>query len=350
MRTTQRTNAIGIVQQLLDKPYRFEFFQAISLIEKLLVDKGIPQAAVLSDYLQFRNSTGQGFPASQIETLELETSKPAIACNEEVLLDALERGELERICITPAFFGLLGNHGVMPSHYGERIESHQYAHKNSGGRAYFDIFSTRLVALFYRAWRKNRLELARVDSGKAVLMPIMLALAGSKVHTVPDTVVAYYASAFAQRPVTAVMIERVLSDYFKVSVKVQPNIGRWQQLDVRHETQLGFANATLNAGATLGQRIWRRDLTVGIRIGPLNKAQYEDFLWTGKGAEALRNMLAMFDTPTLRYEVRLVLQAGAVSGTTLTADSKGKAAQLGVDAFMLAGPAPRDRDDTHYVI
>ena len=111
MRTTKRANAVGIVQQLLDEPYRFEFFQAITLIEKILIERGIPQTQVLTDYLQFRNSTKQGFPASQIEALDIEASTDSgdsLRPSAANLIDALDRGELDRICITPAFFGLLG--------------------------------------------------------------------------------------------------------------------------------------------------------------------------------------------------------------------------------------------------
>jgi len=351
MRTTKRANAAGIIQQLLDEPYRFEFFQAITLIEKLLVEKGVMPAQVLTEYLQFRTSTKQGFPASQIEALDIETTADTSTSTDEAhLISALDRGELNRICITPAFFGLLGNHGALPSHYSDRIVAHLHTHKNSGVQAYFDLFSNRLIALFYKAWRKNRLELASEKSGQAALMPILLSIAGSKIHAVPDEVAAYYASAFAQRPVSAVMIAQVLSDYLNVAVQVQSNVGRWEQLDSCHETRLGVANTTLSAGAMLGGRIWRRDLLVGIRIGPLDKAQYEDFLREGKGAEALRDILAMFDTPTLRYEVQLVLKASEVSGITLGGGAGVAPARLGVDAFLVTGDTESDRDDIRYTL
>ena len=289
MRATKRTDAAGVIQQLLDEPYRFEFFQAITLIEKVLVENGIPPAKVLTDYLQFRNSTRQGFPASQIEALDIETATAAsLGADETNLITALERGELQRIRITPAFFGLLGNHGVLPSHYSDRVVAHLHTHKNSGAQAYFDLFSNRLTGLFYQAWRKQRLELPDEQTGKAALKPILLSIAGSKIHAVPDEVAAYYASAIAQRPVSAVMIGRVLRDYLNVAIEVRSNVGRWEQLDTCHETRLGLANTTLNAGAMLGDRIWRRDLLVGIRIGPLDKAQYEDFLKDGKGGGAIQ--------------------------------------------------------------
>lgn len=351
MRATKRTDAAGIIQQLLDEPYRFEFFQAVTLIEKLLVEKGIPPAQVLTDYLRFRNSTKQGFPASQIEALDIETTaNNSLSDDEASLISAIDRGELNRICITPAFFGLLGNHGALPSHYSDRIAAHLHTHKNSGAQAYFDLFSNRLVALFYQAWRKHRLELTSEKTGTAALMPILLSIAGSKIHAVPDEVAAYYASAFAQRPVSAVMIGRVLSDYLNVPIQVRSNVGHWEQLDACHETRLGVVNTTLSAGAMLGARMWRRDLLVGIRIGPLDKARYEDFLREGKGAGALRDILAMFDTPTLRYEVQLVLRASEVEGITLGGVAGAEPARLGVDAFLVTGDAESDRDDIRYTL
>ncbi len=304
MPTTNRS----VIQFLLDEPYRFEFFQAVRLLEQV----------------DFKNSRRLQFPASQIEALTVED---------------------RRVALTPAFFGLLGNHGVLPGHYGERIARHA---QPDAAYAWMDIFSSRMTALFYEAWRKHRLELPQPDSGRAGLMPLMLTLSGSKVQAVPDEVAAYYAAQFAHRPPSPVQMQQVLHDYLNIPVKVIPCAGRWHLLEECHQLKLGFNNCSLGQGALLGGRIWRRDLTVEIRLGPLNKAQYEDFLRGRPGALALANMLAMFETPVLRYEVQLVLSAAEIGGVTLTASRQ--SAQLGIDSYLLTAPETHDRIDMRYVI
>lgn len=345
MPTTQRNDTIGIVQQLLDEPYRFKFVQAVRLIECLLVRHGVARSAVLSDYLQFRNSTSLSFPASEIESLAVH-GDDAVATEEE-LLAALENGVLRQLSLTPAFIGLLGNQGALANHYSERIAAHEHDHHDLAPRAYMDLFSNRMVALFYQAWRKHRLELARTDDARDGLLPLLLSLSGSGARPVPDAVAGYYAAAFRQRPVSAPMMERVLSDYFAIPVKVIPNLGRWHVLDQTHATQLGRQNSQLGTGFVLGPRLWRRDLKVALHLGPLTKAQHDHFLKDGDGATALRRMLSMFDTPTLQYEVQLVLRAADVRPARLSATGE---TRLGMNCVMRTKPIVTDWPETRYLI
>ncbi|MYN20059.1 type VI secretion system baseplate subunit TssG [Rugamonas sp. FT107W] len=350
MPTTKRSGAAGLIQHLLDEPQRFEFFQAVRLFERLLAAHGVPPHAVLTDYLRFRNSGSQNFPASQIEALNVEAVADCPEVTDEAaLLAALDRGQFHRICITPTFFGLLGNHGVLPGHYGERIAACRKGEGGDEAHAFIDMFSNRFVTLFYQAWKKHRLELPRRDQADG-LMPLLLALSGSKVRTLPEAVTAYYAANFSHRPVSALMIERVLADYFKIPVAVRSNTGRWHSLERRHENRLGLAGCQLDEGMILGARIWRRDLTVTVRLGPLDKMRYDDFLDGAPGSVALRQMLTMFETPTLTYKIQLVLRAADVHGITLTGGASLRPARLGIDSFLLAGPENCARDDLNYLI
>ena len=316
MPATKRNEYTGMIRQLLDEPYQFEFFQAVQLLEKILVEP-----------VRFKNSRDLRFPPSQIEALTLEDA---------------------HACITPAFFGLLGNHGVLPGHYDERIARRPQAEQREAGYAFLDIFSNRMVALFYEAWRKNRLELPRRAGGGDGLMPLMLALSGGKVQVVPDQVAAYYAAQFAHRPPSSLQVRQVLHDYLGIRVEVIPNVGRWHTLEQGHQPQLGSNNCRLGADASLGARMWRRDISVAIQLGPLNRAQYEDFLKDGPGAAVLKNILSMFETPALRYEVQLVLAASEVGGISLAASCRNT--RLGIDTYLLTGQETRDRADMRYVV
>lgn len=351
MSTTKQREPAGLIQQLLDEPYRFEFFQAVLLLERLLAERGISSEAALAGFLRFRNSTTQRFPASEIESLGV-TTKTAThrAITEHELFSALDGRDLDCVAITQTFFGFLGTHGVLPNHYGERINSHQQIEKNEGASAFLDIFSHRLVALFYQAWRKHRPELSHASGERDGLREVMLSLSGSRAQPVPDPVAAHYAAAFAHRPVSASMMENVLNDFFKVPIQVVPHVGRWHALEERLQTALGTQNCMLTAGAVLGSSMWRRDLVVVIRLGPLNKRQYDDFLKDNAGGQALKHMLAMFETPTLSYEVQLILRAADVHGITLSASAHNTGARLGIDAFLATEAAEADRFDTRYMI
>ena len=64
MRTPQRRIDPGVAQQLLARPQRFEFFQALRILERLFTRQGDKPADVVSHRLRFGNSMSRGFPAS----------------------------------------------------------------------------------------------------------------------------------------------------------------------------------------------------------------------------------------------------------------------------------------------
>ncbi|MYN29381.1 type VI secretion system baseplate subunit TssG [Duganella levis] len=326
MPTTKRRRASGVIQQLLDDPYRFEFFQAVQLLERWMAAPGMAPGTVLTELMHFKNSRNAGFPASQIESLTLDESG---------------------VSITPAFFGFLGNHGVMPDHYGERIAACRDMAASEATYAYFDIFSNRFGALFYEAWRKHRLELRTSHGKRDGFMPLLLALSGGTVQTVPDQVAACYAAQFGHRPQSAVLMQQVLSDYFQICVKVISHVGRWHRLEDCHQAELGGENVRLGDNTVLGARIWRRDLTAVIQLGPLGKTQYENFFESRPGALELKQVLSMFETSGLHYEVQLILACAEVQGVTLSNTSS---ARLGIDSFLLSRPETRDRSDMRYRI
>ena len=188
MRAQKRRFEPPVIERLLREPWRFEFFQAVRVLELWLKRRGRAPQALVADMLRFRNSVSLGFPASQLEAIEPELRDLEIGMPFELPVDAaalghaLEEGTLRRVHLTPAFMGLLGGHGVLPVHYTERIAEHQARHKNeeedTGPRAFLDAFSNRSLALFYEAWRKYRLPLKYQLDGQDAFLPLLLSLAG----------------------------------------------------------------------------------------------------------------------------------------------------------------------------
>ena len=143
-------------------------------------------------------------------------------------------------------------------------------------------------------------------------------------------------------------MQRVLSDYFGVPLKIEQFVGCWYDVPREHQTMLGSTNAILGVAAMVGERVWQRDLRVRLRIGPLKKAQFEQFLPGAKAASALEKMLTMFTSVCLEYEVQLVLCAAEVQGANLEAERTG--GRLGWDAFLMTTPEREDRTDVRYNI
>ncbi|MET3133000.1 type VI secretion system protein ImpH [Oxalobacteraceae bacterium GrIS 1.11] len=355
MYTTKRRFEPSVIERLFAQPYRFQFFQAVRMLELWLKRNGIAHEGAVANFLRFQNSISLSFPASQIEALQPEPR--SLPRDAQALTDALRKSELKYIRITPAFMGFLGTAGALPAHYTERIAAHVLYEKDEGPRAFLDTFSNRALALFYEAWRKYRLELKYQIEGQDKFLPLLMSLAGLGHESlqrrlaedgdgVLDESVGYFAAAMRHRPASAASIGRVLSEYFGQRIEVTQFIGCWYDVPDSQQTSLGGNNAALGATALVGARVWQRDLRMRLTVGPLPLAAYESFLPGGKAARALAKMLTMFTGLCLEYEVQLVLRAADVQGTTL--DDGRSGGRLGWDSFLITGGHRQDRADVRY--
>jgi type VI secretion system protein ImpH len=354
MPAAHRRTKQGVIQRLLAEPQRFEFFQAVRLAIDWLGEHGVPRAKALDQHLRFTNSVSLGFPASQVETLQAQ------ADGRDADYQALEHAAREQqelqIRITPSFMGLLGAHGALPAHYTERIVAWQASEQDEAPRAFLDMLSNRMLALFYEAWRKHRVE-QQMGQGIDAFQPLLLALAGfdhgverhagDTPGEVRDDAIAFYAGLLHQRPMSSVTLGLVLSGYLGVPVKVQEAIGHWNPMALHEQCCLGVGNASLGEDTMLGPNSWRPDLRVRVSLGPLSKAGFDKLLPNGAGAATLKKLLCLLGEPTLAYEVELVLRASEVRPVCLVGGVE-PGSRLGRDSFMLSAPVQTNRTDMRY--
>ena len=344
MRTPPQQPGPGLIARLLAEPQRFEFFQAVRLLMLWLAEQGVPPRRALERHLRFRNSLALDFPAGQIEAIVRRGAADGIP---------------SQFHLTPTFMGLLGAHGGLPAHVTERIAAWEHAQPDAqlaqAPRAFLDIFTTRMLPLFYGAWRKYRVEHAVAD-GRDAFLPLLLALAGFGPGTphegVEDSLLARYAGVLRQRPASSVVLAQVLSHQFGVPVTLQEGVGYWDRLALNEQSTLGspaggpgaVPGAVLGQAAVLGERCWRPDLRVRVRIGPLTRPQFERFLPHAAAAQALRTLLGLFGAPTLAYEIVLVLARSELRPVCLA----GGPQRLGRDGYLITAPALADRADMVY--
>ncbi|WEY42469.1 type VI secretion system baseplate subunit TssG [Paraburkholderia sp. SUR17] len=358
MQTAQRRVDPGVIERLLDEPHAFEFFQAVRMLERWFSDNDAAAATrtgdVLAKRIGFRSTLSLAFPPSEIEQAQPYDHSGDALKNKDQRTAALANGGLSRVDITPSFFGLLGGQGALPLHYTEQIVSREQLKRDRAAREFFDIFGNRATALFYAAWKKYRLPFHYELDRDERYLPLLLALAGvgdggtrESLQTgngaLFDEAIAGYALPARHRPVSAAYLQRTLSDYFKVPVRVDQFVGKWYDVPRDQLTVLGEINATLGASALAGERVWQRDMRARLVIGPLSKADYESFLPGFDCAIALERMLTLLAGVTLEYEVSLVLRRTEVGPSQL-----GGGARLGWDAFLCTHAADRDRADARY--
>ncbi|MFA5172479.1 MAG: type VI secretion system baseplate subunit TssG [Sulfuriferula sp.] len=356
MQTEKRRFKPAVIDQLTAAPHRFEFFQAVRLLENWLKQNGIATDKTLNDYIRFRNSLSLQFPASQIEALHL-TYQPVdddVAVTKQPGVQAVQT-----ITITPAFMGFLGGNGTLPNHYTEQIAAHAMYNRDDAPRAFLDVFSSRVVSLFYQSWCKYRLALGHERQGKDKFLTLLLSLSGlghadlqarlqQDEEGVLDASIAHFAGAMRHRPISAAVLQRTLTAYFAVPVEVELFTGSWYAVPATQQTSLGSNNAVLGVTAMSGARVWQRDLRIRLVIGALDKAQFERFLPGGQSARALDKLLMLLTHHEFEYEIQLILAAPYIQGNRL--GSQAGNGRLGWDTFLISQPATEDRCDICYII
>lgn len=320
MPATQRGIDPGLIRQLIAEPYRFEFFQAMRLVARLQP----------LERVRLGNRLSMAFPPSEISDAALES-------------DAHDKAAMR---ITPVFIGLLGSTGALPLHYTQRIAEHERRAVDSGPRAFLDMLSQRSQLLFYLAWARHRPECMSTGDDDDFLA-MLAALAGIDPQQgspiAPETL-ARYAMQLRSRTASAAAMAAMYTEYFGVPFQFEQLGGEWEQLPPQHQAQLGVANASLEGGMLLGQRLYRCDALVRIRVGPLDKDSFNRFLPGADGALALAALLQLHCGASMRFEVQLLLRASDIEPPELGT------VRLGVDTWLPAGPMARDRDDASYVL
>jgi type VI secretion system protein ImpH len=333
-----------MIGRLLEEPQRYRFAQLLTILLRMLRHQGVPYAHAFSQVLRFRNSLSLAFPASEIECMHIEP---------------LEAPRTQpRIRITPAFIGLLGASGALPLHDTERASARASLDADESWKPFIDLFSNRVVGLFYEAWGKYRVEHGLHTRAQDDLLPLLGALAGLRATSfgsarpyasIPSEVAGFYAGLLRTRPIAASTVERVLSDYFGVPVRLEEFVGAWDPVPAAMRSTLGITAPTLGFGAVLGTRLWRNDLRVRLHIGPLDEEQAKAFLPRGPSHAALREMVSLFAVPSVQYEIRLLLDKPCLKPLTLATRGPDRK-RLGLNAFLTVTAGRASRPDIRSVL
>ena len=324
-----------VEEKLRREPYSFDFFQAIRLLEKFRPGRKPvgqfvhPEAEIA----HFRAHPSLAFPASQIQELEWPEDGPV------------------RMLVN--FMGLIGPEGVLPNPYTSLINERQRDGDNTL-RDFLDIFNHRIISLFYRAWRKYRVDVACERGERELFSRHLLSLLGLGTEgmrdrqTLSDDSLIYYAGLLAQRPRSAQALQQILSDYFDVPVAIEQFSGGWYRLDPETQCRLSEENSDsgeLGFGAVVGDEMWNQQSRVRIVIGPLTLERYADFLPDGQSFKPLRGWVRFFSNDEWDFELKLILEREQVPACTLGADGV-SGPQLGWVSWVKSAPFQRDPGDT----
>ncbi len=306
-----RYSAIGTV--LHNTPYEFEFFQAVRLLERLLPTRA-PVGRFVSparEVVRFSAHASFPFPASQIQRIDwpqTPNTAPVMVIN---------------------FMGMIGPSGVLPLYYTELIVE-RLRHKDSSMKNFLDMFTHRMVSLFYQAWEKYRFTISYERGERDRFSHHLLDLIGLGTKVLQDRLLVrddsllFYSGILSLHSRSAAALERIISDYFDVRVEIEQFVGAWHRLEEDDLCRFDRANdpsEQLGWGAIVGDEIWNQQSGVRIKLGPLGLQHYLDFLPSGTAHKPLKSLATFIGRGELDFQVQLILNKDEVPPCELGEDA-----------------------------
>ena len=292
-----RTGA-DIEELLLEQPERFDFYQAVRLLESLVNQKvpGVSSRSGLNEVVRFSSKVSQEFPASDIESLEYP-----------------EEGKKTAKMVVN-FMGLAGAHGPLPSPITQKVLTANRS-SNAAARAFLDIFNNRLIALLYKTRAQHSINLATVlpnqhPIGRGILSLIGLGENASRDRLlIPDLALMRFSGLLAKRPISKTGLEKIISNLFNVPTKVNSFVGRWLRIDDSQKTLIGRngENNKLGINTVIGERVWDQAGGIEIELGPLSRIEFLEFLVGGKKFDPLVDLVEMSVPENLTVRLRLLI-------------------------------------------
>lgn len=249
------------------------------------------------------------------------------------------------------FFGLLGPQGPMPLHITEYVRDRARNHADPTLARFLDVFHHRLLSLFYRAWAHSQPVVHRdrpAEDRYAAWLGAAIGLDASTRgrDTLPDTAKLHQAGLLGARSRHPEGLTKLLSHYFGVPVAVRQHVGHWLTLQDEERSHLGTAHGRsralrLGRTATIGHKVWDRQYSFRVVLGPLTLAQYLAFLPGMQGWRQLQEWVLLYAGMDKHWDVELCL-----AGPQVPAPRLGRHVRLGLTSWLGAGRRPaRDRSD-----
>lgn len=296
--------------QLFDEPYRFDFFQAVRLLERVFKHRA-PVGRNFNptrEVARFRTLVSLSFPPSEIYQMKRgENNAPP--------------------ALVVAFMGLTGPSGLLPHHYTEMlIERLRY--KDTALYEFFDLFNHRAISLFFRAWEKYRFPVAYERGEEDAFTEYLFDIIGlgtlglRKRFSFPDEGLLLYGGLIAQRPHSAVAIAGILSDYFGVEAKIEPFTGQWIKLDEESKSYMGKANSLLGLNTIAGEKIWDTQSKFRVKLGPLKLKDFVDFLPVNSAYKPTAEIVRFLAGLEFDFDMQLVLEKDEVPSCIMTTHAR----------------------------
>ncbi|NOU14204.1 MAG: type VI secretion system baseplate subunit TssG [Methylococcaceae bacterium] len=342
MASENRTSTHPLIAELEEAAYRFDFFEALRLIESLNPDKPRLGTGIKArdDAVRLSQEPEMQFAPSALSSYSVgNKGVPRLAVN---------------------FFGLFGPNGALPLHLTEYARERLRHHHDPTFARFADIFHHRMISLFYRAWANVRPTVTydRPESDRfEFYVGSLMGISGEAYHnrdTLSDRAKLFYSGHYASQTKNPEGLLAIIADILSIKVQLEEFVGEWMEIQQKDYSRLGYTPdiATLGQSVLLGAYVWGCQHKFRLVLGPLRLEQYLSLL---PGAVALAQLVSIVRNylgDELVWDAKMILKreevpAELVLGTSLLprASSLNGNARLGWSMWLGPRPDRHDADD-----
>lgn len=327
------------IESLLEKEGAgYDFIQVLRLLQRLYPDREAvgewsdPQREIARLHVV----PTFAFPVSEVSGVDFGTESES------------EAQRRTPVRVGARFFGLTGPQGVLPFGYTEYALAREKV-RDTAFRDFLDLFHHRLLSLFYRTWERYNTPAVRERGGEDRVRSHLLDLVGAgtrdaqrRSEVAPDTL-AYYAGLLALRTRPALGLAQWVSDYFGVPATVDQFVGEWRHLTDGGQVCLGSDDSNSQLGqAVVGDAVYDAHSRVTLRLGPLSRTQFDEFLPNGCHHSSLKALAQWYTDLDIGVDAQLILRKDETPTATLGTDGSPK---LGFGTWLRNKAPARDPDD-----
>lgn len=318
MAGAERQSDLALIREIAKDGRRYEFFSAVHLIHRLRTG-GAPlgELGPLSrEPLRFRHDPDLIFHASDISSLEIDSAG--------------------RVALTSSFLGLYGAASPMAIHFSEDVIAAENSDQPSL-REFYDLFHHRVLSLFYRAWKKYRLDAGFTLAGDDASTKRMLCFVGVDAygtHKEPGLTrleMLELAPLLAMKARSPRLLKLALGKLLPgIGVEVEQFVERRARIDDEDRFALGRRCHELGRSTTLGTHVRDRSARFRLLLGPVSYEECESLMPGGAKFPVLRRTVDQFTRGTLECEVDVLLREeegpgfclGSTRGATLGVNTR----------------------------
>jgi type VI secretion system protein ImpH len=362
MASPGRRSARHLTDEIRADGSRFRFFQAVRVLALSAAKAG--SKAAIPATLRFGSPLSLAFQASEIAAVEARSAKARAPREDETAAQSAvtppATTQNDVLEMTVGFMGMTGPAGVLPVAYTELLIDRRNQFRDSTGHQFLDLFTHRAVSLFYQAWRKHRFylpyEAGNADGFSRNLLDIVgvgLSNLQQRLEAtgggIPDRFLTHYAGLLSQKPVSAANIAALVRGYFAVDAELEQFVGQWMHLPPHEQSALDGRPCCLGQNTFVGERLWDRQTKVRIKLGPLSRAQFSQFMPGQPGLAALRELIQFCVGFTLDCDVALILKREEIPAPVLE-DTPTAPPRLGYNLWLNSLPVSQDADDVRFAL